>query len=77
RHGGPELVLDARDRAALRRELAGHGLPAGDRAPFRVPLAGRSAQSVMRVLAADLTRCQVVEPTLEDTYLRLLDRAGR
>jgi ABC-2 type transport system ATP-binding protein len=77
----PELVLDAADRGALCRELHGMGLSAagaatGD-APLRVPLGQRSAQSIVRALATELTRLQIVQPTLEDTYLSILDRARR
>jgi ABC-2 type transport system ATP-binding protein len=77
----PELVLDAADRVALRRELHGMGLPAVGAAtcdaPLRVPLDRRSAQSIVRALATELTLLQIVEPTLEDTYLSILDRARR
>jgi ABC-2 type transport system ATP-binding protein len=77
----PELVLDAADRVALRRELHGMGLPAVGvatcDAPLRVPLGQRSAQSIVRALATELTLLQIVQPTLEDTYLSILDRARR
>jgi ABC-2 type transport system ATP-binding protein len=85
----PELVLDAADRAGLRRELeslgvqvspgqagvsqAGVSQPAG---PLRVPLNGRSAQGIVASVHAELTRFQIAEPTLEDAYLVLLERAG-
>jgi ABC-2 type transport system ATP-binding protein len=85
----PELVLDATDRAGLRRELeslgvqvspgqvspgqAGVSQPAG---PLRVPLNGRSAQGIVASVHAELTRFQIAEPTLEDAYLVLLERAG-
>jgi ABC-2 type transport system ATP-binding protein len=80
----PELVLDAADRAGLRRELESLGVqvspgqadasqPAG---PLRVPLNGRSAQGIIASVRAELTRFQIAEPTLEDAYLVLLERAG-
>jgi ABC-2 type transport system ATP-binding protein len=80
----PELVLDATDRAALRRELELLGVqvspgqvdasqPAG---PLRVALNGRSAQGIIASVRAELTRFQIAEPTLEDAYLVLLERAG-
>ncbi len=78
----PELVLDARDQAGLRRELEALGLPvtaggpAGPAGPLRVPLNGRSAQGIVAALGAELTRFQIAEPTLEDAYLLLLERAG-
>jgi ABC-2 type transport system ATP-binding protein len=88
----PELVLDAADRGALRRELAALGSPAAETGagdadgPLRVPLDGsrahqprahqRSAQEIVAALTTELTRLQIAEPTLEDAYLLLLDRAG-
>jgi ABC-2 type transport system ATP-binding protein len=80
----PQLVLDAADRAGLRRELESLGVqvsarqisagqPAG---PLRVPLNGRSAQDIIASVHTNLTRFQIAEPTLEDAYLSLLDRAG-
>ena len=47
--------------------------PAG---PLRVPLNGRSAQDIIASVRAELTRFQIAEPTLEDAYLLLLERAG-
>ena len=78
----PELVIDARDQAGLRRELEALGLPvtaggpAGPPGPLRVPLNGHSAQGLVAALGAELTRFQIAEPTLEDAYLLLLERAG-
>lgn len=77
----PELILDAPDRVALRGELLRMGLSAtgriDDDAPLRVPLHGHSAQRVVQALTADLTVLQIVQPTLEDTYLSILGRARR
>jgi ABC-2 type transport system ATP-binding protein len=75
----PELVIDARDRAGLRRELDILGLRVTDGeqgGPLRVPLNGRSAQGIVASIGAELTRFQIAEPTLEDAYLLLLERAG-
>jgi ABC-2 type transport system ATP-binding protein len=80
----PELVLDAADRAGLRRELESVGVQVspgqGDASqpvgPLRVPLNGRSAQDIIASVHTQLTRFQIAEPTLEDAYLVLLERAG-
>jgi ABC-2 type transport system ATP-binding protein len=74
RHQRAELLLDAEDRVALRRELAALGLAVDGTAPLRVILDGRSAQHVIASLTCELTRLRIVEPTLEDTYLMLLER---
>jgi ABC-2 type transport system ATP-binding protein len=76
RHTRPELVLDARDTDALRRELARAGLQVSGTGPLRVPLDGRSAQSVLAAVDCELTEFKISEPTLEDAYLLLLERAG-
>src|SRR6266700_273296 len=72
----PELVLDARDQAGLRRELEALGLPVTGGGPLRVPLTGRSAQGIVTAIGTELTRPQIAEPTLEDAYLLLLERTG-
>ena len=80
----PQLVLDATDRVGLRRELESLGVqvstgqvnanqPTG---PLRVPLNGRSAQDIIASVRTNLTLFQIAEPTLEDAYLLLLERAG-
>jgi hypothetical protein len=42
-----------------------------------VPLNGRGAQGIVAAMRSELTRFQIAEPTLEDAYLLLLERAGR
>jgi ABC-2 type transport system ATP-binding protein len=70
-----ELLVDAEDRWQLRRELVALGLEVRGVAPLRVPLDEHSAQEVLRGICSELTMCQVVQPTLEDTYLKLLERS--
>jgi ABC-2 type transport system ATP-binding protein len=90
----PQLVLDAADRAGLRRELESLGVQVSagqvsagqvsagqvsanqSAGPLRVPLNGRSAQDIIASVHTALTRFQIAEPTLEDAYLLLLERAG-
>ena len=77
-----QLVLDARDRTELRRELRALGIQTGGdeqsdgAGPLRVHLDGRSAQSVVAALSTELTTFRISEPTLEEAYLQLLTRAG-
>src|SRR5579875_3210280 len=80
RHASPALIVDAADRAALRRELAGLGLRQvtdADGRGLRVALGGRNAHSVLRAIELDLTHVRTVEPTLEEAYLMLLDHPER
>src|SRR5438270_2555293 len=66
------LVLDAVDRAGLRRELEGKGLEVHRRGPFEVPLDGHRAQEVISSLQTQLTVLETHSPTLEDAYLRIV-----
>ncbi|MDQ6772585.1 MAG: ABC transporter ATP-binding protein [Candidatus Dormibacteraeota bacterium] len=77
RLGGSELVLDAADRSALGRELAALGLTVQGAGPLRVALDGRSAQAVVRGLHTELTLLQIEEPSLEETYIKLLAESRR
>jgi ABC-2 type transport system ATP-binding protein len=72
-----ELVVDASDREGLRWELAALGLRVSGEGPMRVRLDGRSPQRVVQALRCELTVLRVEEPSLEDAYLLLLERAGR
>ncbi len=75
RHTRPELVLDSDDREKLRHELALAGLAASGTGPLKVPLGGRSAQSVLAGVKSELTEFRILQPTLEDAYLLLLEQA--
>ena len=66
------LVLDASDRAGLRRELASRGAEVTGTGPFRVLLKEGSAQQLIRALETPLTVLRTHAPTLEDAYLKLV-----
>ena len=76
RYTRPELLLDATDRDQLRNELAAIGLTVQGTAPFRVPLGGRNAQQIVGAISSELTVLAIVEPTLEETYLKLVESQG-
>jgi ABC-2 type transport system ATP-binding protein len=69
------LVLDAVDRAALRRELQALRLRFTERGEFQVSLNGHSAQDVIRSINTDLTVLKTHSPSLEDAYLRIVGTA--
>ncbi len=77
RHMDTELVVDSPSRDQLRHELEAFGLDVSGAAPFRVRLDGHSVQRILRGISSELTLCQVVQPTLEDTYLRLVEHSQR
>ena len=66
------LLLDAGDRAALRRELDGMGLAVSGGGPFEVRLDGKRTPEVVQSLRTPLTLLRTIAPTLEDAYLRIL-----
>ncbi|HEY4457665.1 MAG TPA: ABC transporter ATP-binding protein [Pseudonocardiaceae bacterium] len=76
RHSTPELLLDAADPVALQRELRAMGLPVAGTGPFRLPVTGHAAQQLLSAVRTELTQFQIVRPTLEDTYLLLLENAS-
>ncbi len=69
------LVLDAADRASLRRELAAMRLDVRDDGPFRVLLNGHTPQEVIRSIDTPLTVLRTHSPSLEDAYLRIVGTA--
>jgi hypothetical protein len=69
------LVVDAADRAALRRELDRLALRYSDAGPFKVDLDGHAAQEVIRSISTPLTVLRTNSPTLEDAYLKIVGSA--
>ena len=68
-----ELVLDARDRERLIREIGGMGLDYRIDNHIIVPYQGTAQQIVSR-LRTELTVLQIQEPSLEDAYVEYLKR---
>ena len=66
------LVIDAVDRAALRRELERRGLKVRDSGPFQVLLDGHTAQDVISSFETELTVLRIHAPSLEDAYLKIV-----
>ena len=69
-----EVILDAPDREALLRELAGMNLTCQVADHIVVPCQGRSAQAIIAGLATELSVLRIQEPTLEDAYVEYLKR---
>jgi ABC-2 type transport system ATP-binding protein len=69
------LVLDAADRAALKREIAGLGLSATGDGPFRVSAEGTSVQAIIQAITIPLTALKIDSPSLEDAYLGIVGAA--
>jgi ABC-2 type transport system ATP-binding protein len=66
------LVVDAHDRARLRRRLAELNLPFKEDGTFTVELDGRTAYEVVRAIDEPLTVLKTESPTLEEAYLKIL-----
>lgn len=69
-----ELLLDAADRAALRRELTALSISFTETPLFRVPIDGWSAQEIIKAIQTPLTVLETRTPTLEDAYLSIVDQ---
>ena len=76
RHSGADLELDAADRNALRRDLDRLGLPITGSGPLRVPLHRHSAQQIITAVHVELTRLDILRPSLEEAYLQLLQQTA-
>ena len=68
------LVLDAADRASLRRELEALRVTFEQQGQFKVTLNGQSAQEVIRSLVTPLTVLKTHSPSLEDAYLEIVGK---
>ena len=66
------LLIDARNRKALRAELVALGLTFIDNGHFEVTLTGQGAHNVVARLQTPLSLLRTNSPTLEDAYLRIL-----
>jgi len=66
------LIVDAADRAQLRRELEDLRLLVDGEGPFEVNLNGASAHQVIRSIRTPLTTLKTHSPTLEDAYLGIV-----
>ena len=66
------LLIDADDRAALRRRLHELHVPFEEDGHFVVSLDGRSAYEIVHAIAEPLTMLRTESPSLEDAYLRIL-----
>ncbi len=69
------VLIDAADRAALKRELLRLVLPFTEGARVRVELDGRSVHQVLKAIDVPLSYVQTHAPTLEDAYLQIVSGA--
>jgi ABC-2 type transport system ATP-binding protein len=70
------VVIDAADRARLRRELQEGGLQFEETPPFRISIDGRSVHQLLKSLETPLTLVETHSPSLEDAYLAIVAREG-
>ncbi len=66
------LLLDAEEHEELRSELLNLGLNFTETPLFKVRLAGRSPQQIIKAIDTPLTVLKTYMPTLEDAYLAIL-----
>ena len=73
--GRAMLHLDARDREALRRELAELGLDASGEGPFALVAGGPDVHRVLSRITTPLENVRTEAPTLEDAYLDIIGKS--
>jgi ABC-2 type transport system ATP-binding protein len=67
------VMLDAADRAALRRELGELSVPFDEVPQFKIHIASSAAaQKLIKTLKTPLTTLQVNMPSLEEAYINLI-----
>jgi ABC-2 type transport system ATP-binding protein len=66
------VLVDTRERGALRAELARLGLTYTGDGPFRVELDGRGTHAVLKSIDTPLNVVQTHMPSLEDAYLEIV-----
>jgi ABC-2 type transport system ATP-binding protein len=70
-----ELVIDAKDRDTLVKKVAKLGLPFETNSRVRIKLSrATQAQEVIEKLGEKLTFLKLNSPTLEEAYLRLIEK---
>jgi ABC-2 type transport system ATP-binding protein len=67
------LLIDAEDRAALRRRLTELKVPFSEDGAFKVELDERTAYEIVRAIDQPLTLLKTESPTLEEAYLKILE----
>lgn len=85
-HGSPEhvkqhlvenyLLIDARDRGALRHELVERAIPFVETPLFKIELNGDSPHHLLKLIDTPLTVVKINTPTVEDAYLHILEQHG-
>ncbi len=67
------LVLDAKDRTALRRELDSAKLEYEGEGPMRILVNGHNIQNIIKGIKTPLTAVRTHAPTLEEAYLSIVE----
>jgi ABC-2 type transport system ATP-binding protein len=70
------LLIDADDRDHLREELSRLTIPFTEAGEFRVNLNGHKAHQVLKAIDTPLTLVKTHNPTLEDAYLAIVEKAN-
>ncbi len=71
------IILNAKDKAALRSELDAMKLDYEGHGPFKIKLNGKNAQEIIKSIKSDLTYLDINNPKLEDAYLKLIAKGNK
>ncbi len=66
------IILNAKDKAALKSELDAMKLDYEGHGPFKIKLNGKNPQKIIKSIRSDLTYLDINNPKLEDAYLKLI-----
>lgn len=66
------LLIDAKDRSKLKKELADKKIEFQGNGPFRIDLQKTSAQKIIQMIKTPLSSLITHSPTLEEAYLEII-----
>jgi ABC-2 type transport system ATP-binding protein len=69
------VLVDTKDRAGLKAELALRSLPYEGDGPFRLELDGRGVHEILKSIETPLSMVKTHTPSLEDAYLEIVGQA--
>lgn len=70
------LLIDAKERTKLKKELESLKLHFSENGPFKIYLNGKTAQQIIKSISTPLNVLNTHIPTLEDAYLEIIEGKG-
>jgi ABC-2 type transport system ATP-binding protein len=70
------ILIDAKDREKLKKELDAKKISVGKEGPFKIKLENQTAYELIRSINTPLTDIDVHAPTLEEAYLEIINKTN-